>query len=785
MFARSQIAWSEFQVGFSRKSTGASGVRDFVFLTAFFALMAFIILLGWSARDGLWGRIEQILLGALTEGQTPIRLSYHIDNTNKINVNILREFRERFPLMSIVPQRSADGSSGALILPGLSAAPDADGRAADLEGSWARGHTDKRITPFRIDALPLDSPMWSWIFSKLPAQDLPSLDRSQPLLLVAASRHLFREHFHYDAYRSTIIRNRMVPCDLKALLPERIERPDDIRHLILEVKENISDQGKRSTVPSYQAFRVVWMDGFPTPEQTAMIVPLSTYEILLAVAERQTMELNVETLGTAPQARISQIRLAETDLEADGISQFNKLAACVGAVPVGAPVNRETSAENLLDICRLAPATDESPLSEDRKTGAKSSIGSCDRLRERMPLKYPRLVDNGQDLLICSGVHRFLRTEEVTECARSAGLKDFRPGNKLFNGRLEATAVRPPRSIEWLGPSQLAVPCRALSAVDLQLANALRDDWDRAAARKKLEQPPAGGPSLDDQKADQDAWISDCEQHKANNPVDSFEGPKAVFTFLGYQDVTVFAPPVETKMAALQALAHEIWNFAGRGFRDFSRVRTATAHLLNGRNGSQPQDTTLNALAMALLGWETALGRPDGSAAAPVFRLDPSYEGALVRFGVLSLILDKISTPLAGGCLALYLFLTTVILATATAHRRRQYGLLLMNGITPGDIGYIVALQIVLSCILGGVAGYTAFLLTAFAINAMLADSEIVANARMIIGLDVPAFLPSLGGLTVAALWSGMTFLAVTVGTLILRFQGITTARAPIDLARY
>ena len=189
-------------------------------------------------------------------------------------------------------------------------------------------------------------------------------------------------------------------------------------------------------------------------------------------------------------------------------------------------------------------------------------------------------------------------------------------------------------------------------------------------------------------------------------------------------------------------------------------------------------------MARTLLAWETILGRPDDGPPAPVLRLDPTYESALVRFGVLSLILDKISTPLAAGGLALYLFLTAVILATATAHRRRQYGLLLMSGITPGDLGYIVAIQVLLSCIVGGLAGYAVFLLTAFAINSLLANSSIVADARMIIGLDVQSFLPALSGPTFAILWGGMTFLAMVVGTLILRIQGITVAKAPIELVK-
>jgi hypothetical protein len=76
------------------------------------------------------------------------------------------------------------------------------------------------------------------------------------------------------------------------------------------------------------------------------------------------------------------------------------------------------------------------------------------------------------------------------------------------------------------------------------------------------------------------------------------------------------------------------------------------------------------------------------------------------------------------------------------------------------------------------------FQATAFVVNMLLAESAIVANARMIIGLDVPSFLPSIDWLTVVALWLGMTFLAVLVGKLVLRLQGITSAQAPIDLVK-
>jgi hypothetical protein len=764
MFACTRIAWAEFRVGFSRRTTGASGVRDFAFLAAFFGLMTFLVLFGWSVRDGLWGRIEQILLGALPQGQAPVRLSYHIDNVNKINTNVLREFAARFPTLGIVVQRSSDGASGALILPGLATTE------SGADGSWGRGRSDKRFTPLRVDALPLDSPIWSWILAGAPAVAAEAGRQKSPLLM-AASRHLFGEHFRYEDYRRTILANRMVPCELKALLPERVRSIDDLQYLVLEVKENFTrEQDKRASGPSYQAFRLVWADSFPTPEQTALVVPLSTYEVLLVAAEHQTVALHAETLGGASGGRIAQIRLAEVDVESEGVAEFMKLASCVGAV---ATSEAGGDAARPADICNTPVQVLEQGLGKESR--AREVIGSCERLREQGLMRYPRLISNGQDLLICSGEHRRLRESEVARCADAAGLKGLSADVKLLQNRLDAAAIRRPPPLAWLGPSRIAAPCGALDPRDLILAKALQSDRVQAAASTSGAKPGAG---------DEDRWIAECEAYRQAHPNDTTGGPRGVITLLGYQDATVYPPGGDSPVATVPSLSEEVWGFVRRGFRDFTRVAAAAERTLEeARRSRVPDDKALNMLTKALLGWETALGRPP-DAPATVFRLDPAYESALVRFGVLSLILDKVSTPLATASLVLYVFLSAVILATAIAHRRRQYGLLLMNGSKPGDIGYIVALQIALSCVVGGIVGHSGFLGVAVVVNGLLAQSEIIADARRIIGLDVPSFLPAIVPMTVLMLWGGMTFVAVLVGTVILRLQGVTTARAPIELVK-
>lgn len=747
MFAILQLAWSEFNIGFSRRRTGAPGVRDFVALAAFFGLMMFLFLLGWSVRDGLWGRIEQVLLGALPDGRPPIRLSYHIDNANKINSNVLNAFTKKFSALTIVPERSGDGEKGAVILPGLNVIIDPAGKIIEIKGPWGQSRKDKRTVPFRIEALPLDSPTWEWILrptGSMPRQATIGLRRKSSLshtaddntaanrtapLLVAASRHLFDQHFRYDLYRDSIMANRLVPCDLKRQLPVKLTVVDDLKKLILEVKENVvGPGGKRSTVPSYYTFDVLWVDSFPIPSPTALVMPLSTYEVLLLSAESQLADVHPDSIDVSGD-RISQVKLTDIDLEQKGQAEFLALASCLGAVTA----EQETQGP----ICDT-PVT---PMNGGVHPPVETT-GTCEGLRERMPIKYPRLINNGQDLLICTGEHRRLRASEIASCWKSSGIESLQKKAPDFAQRLTTSSVSGGGEIAWLGPSVLTVPCKMLSEQDFKLAQALAHDRRSEAEGNKPENSDVSEP----------AWLKACQAWNSTSGSSASGGPKGFYHLVGYQDVTVFP--------------------RSSGSSDQS-------------GGYGPiNDEPVNKVIQDLLAWETMLGRAKGSNPVPVFSLNQEYESALVRFGVLSLIIEKVSLPLALGSLALYLSLTIVILSTATAHRRRQYGLLLMTGLTPAKISYIVALQILFSCLVGGIAGVLLFEITLEIVNTLLAQSAIMNEARLLIGLDVPTFLSPITVEVTLLLWIAMLFLAVAIGMLIIYLQGILTARAPIELVK-
>src|SRR5262249_47496356 len=156
-----------------------------------------------------------------------------------------------------------------------------------------------------------------------------------------------------------------------------------------------------------------------------------------------------EALEEHGAVRFSQVRLAETDLEPEGVPEFMRLAGCLGAVP--AEVDKDDNEERTGgDICKTALAAGQQIIAK-KKRSPDGDFRSCEVLRERTPLKYPRLIDNGQDLVICSGEHRRLRGREVADCAEAAGLKRLQPGDRLFGNRLDLVTVRSPPAMEWLG----------------------------------------------------------------------------------------------------------------------------------------------------------------------------------------------------------------------------------------------------------------------------------------------------------------------------------------------
>jgi hypothetical protein len=763
MWALTRIANAEFWKAFSW-NVGTPAARDFLWLTVFFVLSSFLAFLGFAAHAGMWERFEQVLLGALPASSSPVRVSYHFaDRPERITARLVEDFGREFPALSLVPMRRFDGKSGTVVLPGLTLPRDlsklleqGDGSLSTVDFDLDRQRDDERKidgslswglskkggkVELNIIALPMDSPIWRWV-ARRSGVDRAELQKPFPLVM-AASRTLFSRHFRYDKYRASLVENQSVPCALRSSLPPTIEDPDELKSLVLEVKE-----GRER--PAFHAFDVIWVDSFPMPDQVAIILGLPTVELLLAAESRPKLGVHLESRGQ-PSQRIQKIWLRDVAEEPVAKEKFQKMATCLGAgVPFAqqpaptAPYQAPLACNGARDSTCLGAA---SP-SVHHQAGSSATPLACNATwdpkcawSETCPVPLLRGDDNDR-ILETSGQWP-LRRQDVASCAASAGLGDiFSPDNQLADNILIELMERT-SGLAWQAPGRISVPCKSLVEADYVA--------DRLSGRRinfrchsaGLPRPWTRHKSMPDEAASQPSNVGPPRERT----------PMGTAWLAGYADAMVYA-----------------------NVRDGSSVnltRLASGASADEASGSSPN---LKDLVGILLNW-----KPDGS---PVFTLDPAYESALVRFGVLSTLIDHISTPLGGGLFVLYLVLSSVILATAFLHRRAQYGLLAMNGVQPAQIQYLICVQIMLACLIGCAIGYVLFVAIAVLVNGWLASSPIIKEAGQLIGLEVPNFLGSLSAIQVGAIWLAMSYISVSLACVLLFLQGISHAKAPIDLIK-
>lgn len=713
-----RIALAEFVRSFGFKS-GAPGGRDFFSLSIFFWLACFMLFLGVAAKEGTRHRFEQVLLGALPASGPPIQLNTHIDRLEGLTPAVLAKLADDHPHLN-VPVRDFDGQSGVLFVPGFdiyqfkpqedkpqnqsrpaSASAETPPQAgtdgkADIAANERRECDRLKkanfawqcspsgdLVRFRGLALARTSPIWRWAEGK----NRQAAGEGPEQLVVVASRAMFQKHFRYERYWRDVTESIEVPCairqDVHAAPPARFPNSVDFPTIVLRMKEGVRSPD------TYHVARVIWVDSLPV-NGVAMVVPLESYEKLLASEGRLGVSVHPETWRSS--RRIVKITFFDFDRvspsERESIRPaFREFAACLGARENDTPLvsrGREP-------VCGVIQQATDLPKNADPV------------------LKVPRLVMENQDASLEVDENHGLRVPEVAKCAARAGLAAYfgpdrtKPNLEVGLQREAATPVN------WKGPAVVELPCSAVGN-SVSVGN--------------------------------DGVVND-PLTKGNSDTRTCEG----------------------MTHALLAGFREAFIYVGRG-----DVRDA---------GGQPRaddSSGLDTIVQRLLNW-----RHDGR---PVFRLDPGYEGALVRFGVLSTLLERIAMPLSLGALVMYLFLAAVILMTTFAHRRPQYGLLLMNGMRSSQVVWMVLCQIVMAAVFGGVWGFLSFALVRGEINASLADSAVIRRARDLIGLDIPIFieLPSVGTFLLA--WAWLTALTALVGIIVLTAQGVTRARAPIMLLK-
>lgn len=167
-----------------------------------------------------------------------------------------------------------------------------------------------------------------------------------------------------------------------------------------------------------------------------------------------------------------------------------------------------------------------------------------------------------------------------------------------------------------------------------------------------------------------------------------------------------------------------------------------------------------------------------------IFRLPTTYEGMIIRVGMLKTIINEIAAPLGGAAVVLYLSMTWLIVATIFSHRRGQYGLILISGVLPRSIFYMVLCQIVLASAVAGVLAVGVSYAGISLIDDGILSQPTFRKGTDELGLDMPRFLSMPAAYYITGAWLVLTGLACVVCSALLFTRGITRAKAPIELLR-
>ncbi|MGH6816046.1 MAG: hypothetical protein ACREC6_10095, partial [Hyphomicrobiaceae bacterium] len=548
------VAWAEFRKDLFFARTGAPGAFDFLWLSLFSGLTLFLVFLFWSALHSVRERFEQVLLGADSRAGIPIHLGRHIDLRGGITPAVLEAFRKRFPHLVIAPVREFNPEMGALTIAGL-------GQTA---ASGESDTTVRRDTGMGEEllalALPIESPLWQSILRRAgrPSPAPASFPR-----LIAASHHVFKTHFRYPVYRTGVATETASVCALLNRLPPNIGigRLKSLDRFIVSVREHANPP------PISHEFDVVWVESFPLPDQVALIVPLSTYDLIDSAKDRPQSLLHLEG-GGAAAARIRKIVLQNIDRDEGkaAVPHFERLAQCLGAARDAAASSKGATdtwtvgrrcgvAAGSRHIRLTVPLTGDAP----KAPSARGPRGAAAR----------EIFDMALDL------DTPLPADRVHMC-RDAVRGPASPGKDAvfewdYTGRSHTFA--------WLGDGRMSAPCAALIEADSK-----RADLYAKEAGEQNRPDRTGGTGCSD-ASDTGTMYADA-----------------------YRRAIVYVPRPAVSAARP----------AGPAF--------GAGHL--------------DGVLRELLDWTY------GDRKTPVFRLSPTYEMALVRFGVLSHIVQTIAQPI-------------------------------------------------------------------------------------------------------------------------------------------
>ena len=165
-----------------------------------------------------------------------------------------------------------------------------------------------------------------------------------------------------------------------------------------------------------------------------------------------------------------------------------------------------------------------------------------------------------------------------------------------------------------------------------------------------------------------------------------------------------------------------------------------------------------------------------------VFILDPASRATLIRFGVLTKFIGYFGNSFAWTALVAFSMFAGAFLGMMFDHRKTQYGVMMLHGISVRGIIFVAVLQTTAVLCLAAVCGFLAAYGMQWLLYLYLNDLDVVQEARRTIGLgtvrlQVPGISTLLG-------YVGLVVGAALVVLLALRLWSLRSVKSASQLLR-
>ena len=314
-------------MGFGPK---VSGGTDFRILTAVYAALTIILLVALTIADTGPYRVNQVLLGALSADKTPIRVTAKPTRTEAIDTYAMEQFNGDDGLarlgLTLYPMRMIDLSLPPLQLVFYQPRID-DGATSGYSSGQGQIDSIWRGEELVSSAIPVDDPIWGWAVDNSTSPETRLGARFENIVIANLAN--FRELFDYEAYRRKLLGLGDSGL-IKNYLPD-LKNGDigSLPHILLNVRERAS--GNAVSNLSFHPFRIIWVEGIPLPEPVSLIVPLSTYDLIVQSDLRPLSAMALEAKGK-PAVRISRVSCDKgTDEAGSECATFDAFTECLGA----------------------------------------------------------------------------------------------------------------------------------------------------------------------------------------------------------------------------------------------------------------------------------------------------------------------------------------------------------------------------------------------------------------------------------------------------------------------